>query len=168
MTRSQAEIKFVLQQGAVPVSNAKVAVLTDTATTSNLGIARIRNLNVPSNFEYHIYKSGFRDVMGSVYLRTDTTLNIQMEMIPVNASGFEKTENLRIWPNPVDEVLFLSSSESIAGYSVYNLAGSKIKVESSAVNGIIQLDFSRVIAGIYFIEISFVNHRNVTRKIIRK
>jgi hypothetical protein len=168
MTRSQAEIKFVLQQGAVPVSNAKVAVLTDTATTSNLGIARIRNLNVPSNFEYHIYKSGFRDVMGSVYLRTDTTLNIQMEMIPVNASGFEKTENLRIWPNPVDEVLFLSSSESIAGYSVYNLAGSKIKVESSAVNGIIQFDFSRVIAGIYFIEISFVNHRNVTRKIIRK
>jgi hypothetical protein len=168
MTRSQAEIKFVLQQGAVPVSNAKVAVLTDTATTSNLGIARIRNLNVPSNFEYHIYKSGFRDVMGSVYLRTDTTLNIQMEMIPVNVGGFEKTENLRIWPNPVDEILFLSSSESIAGYSVYNLAGSKIKVESSAVNGIIQLDFSSVIAGIYFIEISFVNHRNVTRKIIRK
>jgi hypothetical protein len=168
MTRSQAEIKFALQQGAVPVSDAKVVVLTDTVNTNNLGIARIRNLNVPSNFEYHIYKSGFRDVFGSVYLRTDTTLNIQMEMIPVNAFGFEKTENLRIWPNPVDEILFLSSSESIVGYSVYNLAGSKMKVENSVENGIIQLDFSKVIAGIYFIEISFVNHRNVTRKIIRK
>ncbi|TNF41553.1 MAG: T9SS type A sorting domain-containing protein [Bacteroidetes bacterium] len=168
MTRSQAEIKFVLQQGAVPVSEAKVTVLTDTATTSALGIARIRNLNVPSNFEYHIYKSGFRDVMGSVYLLTDTTLNIQMEMIPVNAGGFEKKENLWIWPNPVNEFLYVSSSETIAGYSVYNLAGSKIKVENRVENGIIQLDFSRVITGIYFIEISFINHRNLIRKIIRK
>jgi len=168
MNRSQAEIKFVLQQDAIPVSDAKVAVLTDTATTNSLGIARIRNLNVPSVFEYHIYKSGFQNVMGSVYLRTDTTLNIQMEMIPVNVGGFEKTENLRIWPNPVDEILYLSSSESIVGYSLYNLAGSKIKVENSVENGIIHLDFSGVIAGIYFIEIIIVNHGKVTRKIIRK
>jgi hypothetical protein len=166
--RSQAEIKFVLQQGDVPVSDAKVAVLADTATTSALGIARIRNLVVPSNHDYHIYKSGFRDIFGSVDLRTDTTLNIQMEMIPVFANDVKKTGELQIWPNPVDNFLSVKSSESIDKINVFSLTGNKIIIPVKNNQGIFQIDFSKAEPAVYLLEILYSNKTIAFQKVIRK
>ena len=168
MTRSQAEIKFVLQQGAVLVSDAKVAVLKDTATTSNLGIARIRNLIVFSNYDYHIYKPGFKDVFGSVYLRTDTTVNIQMESVPVGIYEKQNSDNLKIWPNPVYDILMVESADTINKINVYAISGRKIKTPAKNRQGIFELDFLKAGPGIYLLEIFFADKSVVFRKVIRK
>ena len=168
ITRSQAEIKFVLQQGVVPVSDVKVALLTDTATTSSLGIARIRNLNVPSNYDYHIYKSGFRDIFGTIYLQTDTTVNIQVEMIPVYASDVKQISELQIWPNPVDNFLSVKSSDNIHKINVFSLTGKKIIIPVKNNQGIFQIDFSKAEPAVYLLEILYSNKTIAFQKVIRK
>ena len=168
MPRSQAEIKFVLHQGAVTVSGAKVAVLTDTATTSALGIARIRNLNVPSNYDYHIFRSGFRDVFGSVYLRTDTTVNIQMEPLPVGIYEKQNPGNLKIWPNPVNDILLVESADIINKINVYAISGRKISTTTKNRQGIFEIDFSKNEPGVYLLEILYSNKSIAFQKVIRK
>ena len=168
MTRSQAEIKFVLQLGTMLVSDAKVTVSTDTATTSALGIARIRNLNVPLNYNFHIYKSGFQDIFGSVYLRTDTIVNIQMEAVPVGIYDKQNPYNLKIWPNPVDNFLSMKSSESIDKINVFSLTGNKIIIPVKNNQGIFQIDFSKAEPAVYLLEILYSNKTITFQKVIRK
>ena len=168
MTRSQAEIKFVLQQGAVPVSDAKVAVLADTATTNYLGIARIRNIEVPSNYDYHIYKYGFRDIFGSVYLQTDTTVNIQMESIPVGIYEKQNSNHLKIWPNPVNNILLVESKDIINKINVYAISGIKINTPAKNRQGIFEIDFSKNEPGVYLLEILYSNKTISFQKVIRK
>ena len=168
MPRNQAEIKFVLIHGAVPVSDAKVAVLTDTATTSTLGITRIRNLIVFSSYDYHIYKSGFQDVFGSVYLRTDTTINIQMKPVPVGIYEKQNPDNLKIWPNPVYDLLMVESADIISKINVYAISGIKINIPAKNRQGIFELGFLKAGPGIYLLEIFFTDKSVVFRKVIRK
>jgi hypothetical protein len=168
MPRSQAEIKFVLNQGAVTVSDAKVAVLTDTATTSSLGIARIRNLNVPATYDYHVSKTGFRDIFGSVYLRTDTTLNIQMESIPVGTRDLQVTEKIKIWPNPVKNVLSVETSAPVDQITIYTLTGSQMQISVNKKPGNFECDFSDTPPGIYLINILLADKTFVIRKVVRQ
>jgi len=168
MTRSQAEIKFVLQEGTVPVSDAKVAVLTDTAITNALGIARIRNLNVPTGYNYHIFKSGFRDVFGSLNLHTDTTVNVQIEPLPVGIYEKQNPDILKIWPNPVNDILLVESADFISKINVYAISGRKTNIPAKNRQGIFELDFAKNEPGVYLLEIFFTDKTVVFRKVIRK
>ena len=167
MTRTEAEIKFVVKEGTTPVNNATVIVNTDTLNSTSLGIARFKGLSVSKSYDYLIYKSGYNDVSGIVFLQTDTTINITIESIPVGIDDVLLHGNLKIWPNPVDRILSLTSSENIKSISVYNLSGSKINVGKTISSKISQLDFSTVEPGAYLLEINFENSHTSFRKIIR-
>lgn len=168
MTRSKAEIKFVVQQGAMPVSDAKVVILYDTLFTGSLGIARFRNLNVPSNYGYQVSKTGFRDITGSVNLRTDTTLNLQFEMLPLGLFTNNENENIKIWPNPVGQILYVSSPETISNISVYSLSGEKTNISAKTVTGLFQVDFSNTSPGVYLLAVTLSNKTTIYKKVIRQ
>ena len=167
MTRTEAEIKFVVKVGTIPVNNATLIVNADTLTSTSLGIARFKGLPVLKSYDYHIYKSGYKDVNGIIFLQTDTTINIPIESIPVGIDDVLLNGNLTIWPNPVDGILSITSSENIIHISVYNLSGSKINVVKTLSREIFQLDFSTVEPGAYLLEINFENSHTAFRKIIR-
>ncbi len=166
LNRSHAEIKFVMKQGTTPVSGVKVVVPPDTITTNSLGIARFSNKMVPETYQYHIFNDGYRDVFGSMLLKTDTIVNISLEQIPVEISEIAKGD-VKIWPNPVDKILSVSSSETIETITVYTLNGSKRSIDTKLNRGIYQLDFSDTESGAYLIEFQFPGKNSVVRKIVR-
>lgn len=167
LVRTEAEIKFVLKDGNTPVNNANVVLHADTLLSTAVGVARFKGLAVPGSYDFKIYKPGFNDVVGKLFLQTDTTVNISMNAKPVGVYSSLQTDKLKIWPNPVNMLLSVLSNETINEISVYSLTGSKLKVQSKIENGVYLLDFANTKPGIYLIEVSFKNKDSVVRKIVR-
>lgn len=168
LIRSEAEIKFVLLQGTTPVNDARVVIRPDTITSTSLGIARFGNKPVPETYNYHVFKNGYQDVFGSLLLKTDTTVNILMELIQVGIDEKAENGNLKIWPNPVEKILSVSSAKDIEAITVYSLTGGKKTIQTNSEQGIYQLDFSTLEPGAYLLEMKFANKNSVVRKVICK
>ena len=167
LTRTDAEIKFVLKDGNTPLNNATVILSNDTLLTTAIGIARFKNLDVFENYDYKIFKTGYNDVSGNFLLQTDTIVDIAMSAIPVGIGHIQGKSELNIWPNPVTKIISVKSENQIKNISVYTLTGSKLNLQSITEKEIFQLDFSDTQTGIYLLEINFDNKASVIRKVIR-
>lgn len=156
LVRTEAEIKFVLKDGTTPVNNASVVLnATDTLISSALGIARFKDRELNQSYDFHIFKTGYDDVFGTLLLKTDTTVNIPMRKIPVGNSDVNTAEMLRIWPNPAGKIVHIQSTRPISKMTLFAISGSKIHPEYNEVAGVVQFDISTIPNGIYLIKIEF-------------
>ncbi len=167
LERTDADIKFVLKMETTPVNKAFVVLNNDTLESTSIGIARFKSLPVSSVYEYKIYKEGFDDVNGTLFLQTDTTVNVAMKKYTVGVEGFSKSNVLKTWPNPVSNQLEVHSKYTINQITVYSITGSKMKLQIRRSNELYQIDFSEVNPGIYFLKIKMENGDTVIRKIIK-
>ncbi|MFW5877758.1 MAG: glycosyl hydrolase, partial [bacterium] len=106
LVRTHANIKFRLREGTTPVNNVIVKLEEDSLLSNSLGLAEFRQKSVGENYTYSIRKEDYHKNEGSIYLTTDTTVNIEMLKKP---SGINKTypeDNFHFWPNPVEDELF--------------------------------------------------------------
>lgn len=90
---------------------------------------------------------------------------------PVNNFAVEKVsiqENqLRVYPNPVQDIVTISSEEKILSVTVYNTAGKSILTkEINDTKG--NIDLSGVLSGVYQINVRLVNNLIKTAKIIKR
>lgn len=82
----------------------------------------------------------------------------------IDVEDFPDTENL-VYPIPAKDKVFLSGSESIENYVIYNSLGKEI------VNGIINytkatVDVSYLPTGIYFLRLNYENNKTIIRKLV--
>jgi hypothetical protein len=68
--------------------------------------------------------------------------------------------NVKVYPNPVSETLYIESEEKVASVNVYNLSGQKVL---SFENPDKSISLSSLDGGIYFIEISGINNSTTVR-----
>jgi hypothetical protein len=73
-----------------------------------------------------------------------------------------KTNNLALFPNPVEDVLHIKGSE-IASVQVYDTKQVKLYDGNNFL-----IDMSPLSLGIYFVNVRFNNHTSVIKKIIKK
>lgn len=81
-------------------------------------------------------------------------------MISVRASGIDRS----VFPNPVDDVLFVKGDAAETIVSIRDAAGRTVLEKINAGDG--PIDFSHQPSGIYFVEIQ-TNNRLVTKKIYK-
>ena len=62
-------------------------------------------------------------------------------------------KNLNFYPNPVKDVLTISSLFKIDSYQIYNVLGSLV-LEGKGTGNITQVDMGRMTSGLYFVKIS--------------
>ncbi len=156
LVRTEAEIKFVLKEESSPVNSATVVLnQNDTLFSSVLGIARFKGQSVQNTFDYYIYKNGYHDVTGSLFLQTDTTVNIQMQRIPVGNEEINKKEELKIWPNPVSKELNIQSGREIKEVNLFSISGNKKSINTKMETEILKFDLSKIQSGIYLLKIEF-------------
>ena len=77
----------------------------------------------------------------------------------------ELDENsIEVWPNPVEDVLFIKGCDEKAEVFVYNIEGEKMHLTTQVDNG--QLDLSALLSGIYFLRIE-ENGKVIMIKIVK-
>lgn len=90
---------------------------------------------------------------------------------PVNNFAVEKVsiqENqLKVYPNPVQDIVTISSEEKILSVTVYNTAGKPVLTkEINDTKG--NIDLSGVLSGVYQVKVNLVNNLIKTAKIIKR
>jgi len=78
----------------------------------------------------------------------------------------EKTENIVLYPNPVEDVLYIQSSNDIVTFDVYDITGKLLVHKENIENNSVSLaQFDR---GIYFVKAITSKGNSLTEKIVKR
>ena len=102
---------------------------------SSEAIARIEVENI----------SGAGELMGDLSFGTSQNMSV----------AEQETANISYYPNPVQDILYLSSKENISEVLVYDLTGKMIVNKNSFKNNEYTIDFSNFTKGVYLVKIKF-------------
>lgn len=167
LQRTAAELKFVLTENSAPANKATVILNGDTLISTALGIARFKNLPLNQLFSYKIYKSGFQDITGTLFLTTDSIINITMEAYAVGINNDFLKNRLTIWPNPVNCNLNMATSFRIKNINLFTLSGSRKMLLYNQFSGLHNIDVSALESGAYLLKVIFSDGLCEVQKIIK-
>ncbi|MCQ2285334.1 MAG: S8 family peptidase [Bacteroidales bacterium] len=86
-----------------------------------------------------------------------------------NIASMCKDSNYKIYPNPCQDILQISSqNQEISSYRIFDITGKMLKQEIVHPTQHLNISISNLTSGIYLIEIRDKNHRMTTEKIIKK
>ncbi len=165
LVQTEAEIKFVLKNGETPVNKATIVVNEDTLSTSGLGIARYTG-DVNSIYNYSVEKDGYYVINGSLILKNDTTVNIQMVLTDVNL--ISNNSEVKLWPNPVNEKLYFDAGRTFKTIEIYSLKGIKMKSEVNNSGQRNSISLTKFTPGMYFLKITFSDDSSAVKKFEKK
>ncbi len=140
-------VKFVVTDGTNPLPGAWVAVGDDSLQTDDNGQASFILLN--GAYTYNIHKNGYAPLSDSInVLNKDTTVNIVLTYTNVN----NLSSSIKIYPNPVTNLLHISAPVTNAKVLIYDLHGRKL-YEQILSNHLSTIDLSHFSSGTYMLKI---------------
>ncbi|MBR0324108.1 MAG: T9SS type A sorting domain-containing protein [Bacteroidales bacterium] len=83
----------------------------------------------------------------------------------VNVNEIEDTQ-CRVYPNPVDDMLYIDVDTEIEEVVVYDIYGRHQVTETASHQGNLAIDVSNLKAGIYFVKIN-TEEGNIVKQIIK-
>ena len=154
LIRSNAYIKIKLKEGTTPVNDVTVILNSDTLISNNLGMVTFRDLTVLADYKFLIYKEGYSEIAGNLHLITDTTLNLAMERVTsalIPATDYA----LKIWPNPVSEILHIEMKENNlkGNIEIMNMNGNPVKFIPFQKENRFSINLSELTTGMYLLKI---------------
>jgi uncharacterized repeat protein (TIGR01451 family) len=85
----------------------------------------------------------------------------------LSVTGFETDQNIILYPNPVEDLLFIESQQDLQQIRLFDIQGKQIKVDVNLDQGLnTSMDLSQLSQGIYFINIK-TPQGNYTKKVIK-
>jgi hypothetical protein len=154
LIRTHAEVKFRLKDGTTPVNKAIVKIDGDSLMTNSLGIATFKELPVGTGYSFFIRKHGYFDTTGTIFLTTDTIIQISLEAWPDGIDIAPVTRELRCWPNPVNDFLFcvVPDIHSEGLIRITDLNGEQI-LDKEVDNSIFSVDVGNYPPGLYLLKL---------------
>ncbi len=149
LIRERADIIFFLTDGSTDIKNASILIDGFTQVTSSSGIAIFSNMPARNYYTYEITKEGFQPQQDSLYLETDTILNLNI--IPVSLNDLAES-TLQFYPNPVGDYLIVESENKIDRLRIYSILGEAI-IEIEAEQDHFRINTSGLPHGIYLLEV---------------
>ena len=144
-------IKSSLDNYTAAIQSIPASGTTGSPKTVTLSGASFQNVAGAITFRIYGYNASGATGTASI---NDFTFNGQVN----NALGITDPEILKLsyYPNPVKDILNLSSAEPITSVKVYSLNGQLIFTDTSE-NTIEKIDLSSIPSGIYFIKANTLN-----------
>ena len=109
---------------------------------------------IPAGDTIHI---GFAIVGGENLQQIEEAADNAQEQWPlINITAVDEritSEGLQLFPNPAQNILYLNSNEDLNHLQIFNVHGSEIKISSAFENGLISLNTSTLVPGLYIVKI---------------
>lgn len=170
LIRNMGSVKFRLLEGTnTPVNNATVILKTDTLISTNLGISHFKNIEINTSYNYLIYKGGYNDLTGELYLSGDTTVTLLMQPYPTIVVENAELNKINIWPNPASHTLNIAIPTSYENgkIEILNLQGTVLKKFYPKQNQTFALSVKEIPAGIYILKL-FSANRQINEIFVKK
>ncbi len=154
-THSDVKI-WVKDNGEKPLKNASVTFGDTEIITESLGLAKYLNLPLSTSYDYSVFREGYEDVAGTLFLEKDTVFTLVLTPL---GTGFtqEKFPDIKVWPNPVYEILQLEFPGNEGKITICDMDGRIIKEIVSSSGSAISIDVSDFTDGIYVLKVSTGN-----------
>jgi hypothetical protein len=147
-----------------PVEGASVTIDGATKSTNASGFVVFEDLTT-GIYSYQISKDNYRQVSTTVEV-IDENIILPVAIVDTTVSVSELASmSVNIYPNPVDEVLYLESDETITSVVIYNMMGQAVRNEQIVENSI---NVNELNKGIYLIEIISDNNNRAVKRFIKK
>ncbi len=150
LTKKLANICFELIDLTHPVENALVSFNNWCFYSKSNGKVLFLNQQSRKDYEYFIEKEGYQTITGSLYLEIDTLIRIFFT--PATTLKNISCMDYRIYPNPVKEMLNITSSGEKGNMSLIDLNG-KVMLSGILLKGDQSFDLTGMHAGIYLLQI---------------
>ena len=161
---THASIKFRISDGNDPLYQAEVEIDEKTAMSNSVGISIFKDLTIGKSYPYSISKTGYLDLLDSLILQRDTTINASLSL----ATGFISRDknHLNIFPNPAKEEIYVQSTESIGSLKLYDMKGILIR-QMECLSSNCTLRLAGIEGGSYLLQIALENIESevITEKI---
>lgn len=154
LQRIAADIKFRLKEEETPVNKAMVRLNEDTLFTNSLGIALFRSYPIGTDYSWEILREGFTGNSGTLFLTSDTLIDISMHAIPDGFQEFMNFSGLEIYPNPVSDVLnvYIPGNDFPVTLQILDLPG-KVCMSFKMLTGKNQIPLGNLSAGAYILRV---------------
>lgn len=97
-----------------------------------------------------------------IYNPTGKRLNFNSTGLSVNNNSID---TFNIFPNPVSDILNISSNSIIQNLSIYNMNGQKVIETNTSLK---QIDISNFSSGVYLLKVVGENEEIIYKKIVKK
>lgn len=157
-------------------------LITPSGTFTNVLRATITQLYTDTyslgTIDYEVtsvvwYKAGYHNA-----LATCVTLNTfqgtqqyteYMVTTPLGLDAKDLSENVNIFPNPVENSVFIDSQDAqIKSYELYNVQGELIYSSNENLIAVNEIDMRSFNKGIYILKLTATNNSVVTKRIVKK
>jgi len=161
----------ILSQSQIDRTIDSVAKLLDEAQVRHYQKWKILGINVgtpepdyqPGTYEGEITK--FKYWISSRLAWLDANIpGIEVSVKPTEATDIR----CRIFPNPVEEMVYIESDREIEGYYIISISGQVVKERSGLCSLTIHDDLSLLKPGLYLVRITLVNGSTVVTMVIKK
>ena len=109
------------------------------------------------------YDESPTDPCGSYFFGQTEDYTLNVESLGVNDMGLA---DFAYWPNPVKDVLNISSDKAVQSVDVFNLAGQSVMMNAKVTNG--KVDVSALTQGTYIFRIKFDGNKAKSFKVIKR
>ena len=137
-TQAQTIEKFSIDNGGASTTNGEIAVIY------TIGEVNVQELNAGNI----LLSEGF------INSNFGETLNVS-EVNPID-------NQLLLYPNPVQDQFYISSTEPITQVTLYDVSGKQIAKTNAA-----QMSVGHLVAGVYFVRISTKTNHTVKRLVVK-
>jgi hypothetical protein len=166
LSRTEAEIKFVLKEETTPVNKAVVVLNNDTLISNSIGIARFTNLSVNTSYSYEVSKEGYRTITDTFFLLSDTAVSIAMQKIPVGIEEYNTGDELKLWPNPSTGKIYIKAGKIISKVEIVTLSGIAFRNYLNVMDNELTISFPDILKGYYLVRVYYSDGLTEIREII--
>jgi hypothetical protein len=161
MERVRYKLEFQVRDSETEINIPAVSIaINDSVYEADAqGIVALTIL--PGEYSYTISKDGYDEEAGFITLSQDTTLTILMSPLPSDLNQTLFGNEIKIYPNPVNDILNIEITGSImAKVDIVNSEGQTV-LSHDIREGIGTINVSQLSAGIYIVKV--VKERQVSK-----
>jgi hypothetical protein len=118
-------------------------------------------------YSFIVIADGFEVYNGTFTIESDDQFLI-INLIPLSVDDELYWENLVLYPNPFDDMVYVENAASFRKISIYNLTGQIVFEKDLHGENIIRLDLSGFMQGLYLVKFYRDDGIKVIRKVLRK
>ena len=160
----KSRMTFVSPQGGNQFVSADITPNSTTAQEINFDLSALDNWNgIINNFAFQIIEPTEEGapLISSGIANIDRILFLTENPLSINQVSFE--QNLKVFPNPVKDILNIQSTSAVRALNVLNLLGQEVLRQGGAYRTI---NVSSLSPGLYILKTEHINGRKATRKFI--
>jgi hypothetical protein len=119
------------------------------------------------NYSYNVSADGFEVYNGTFTIESDDQFLI-INLIPLSVDDELYWENLVLYPNPFDGMVYIENAAVFRKLSVLNLTGQVVFEKDLHGENVLRLDLSNLLNGFYLVEFYREDRTKVVRKVLKK